>query len=112
MTPHIDFCGETAPLDRQPFTIGRDADLVLDDEPEAEVPAQVVDDATVEPDSSPVPSKATEADPEAPSKATEVVSEAAPAPSKATEGAPSDADRGGIAISRHLARVSSPPLNS
>ena len=31
MTPHIDFCGETAPIDRQPFTIGRDADLVLDD---------------------------------------------------------------------------------
>ena len=31
MTPYIDFCGETAPLDRQPFTIGRDADLVLDD---------------------------------------------------------------------------------
>jgi len=31
MTPHIDFCGETAPIDRQPFTIGRDADFVLDD---------------------------------------------------------------------------------
>lgn len=31
MTPYIDFCGETAPIDRQPFTIGRDADLVLDD---------------------------------------------------------------------------------
>jgi hypothetical protein len=31
MTPHIDFCGETAPIDLQPFTIGRDADFVLDD---------------------------------------------------------------------------------
>ena len=31
MTPHIDFCGETAPIDRQPFTIGRDADFVLDE---------------------------------------------------------------------------------
>ena len=31
MTPYIDFCGETAPIDRQPFTIGRDADFVLDD---------------------------------------------------------------------------------
>jgi hypothetical protein len=32
MNPCIDFCGETAPIDRQPFTIGRDADLVLDDD--------------------------------------------------------------------------------
>jgi hypothetical protein len=32
MTPHIDFCGETAPIVTQPFTIGRDADLVLDDD--------------------------------------------------------------------------------
>ncbi|HZB40565.1 MAG TPA: hypothetical protein VE487_06355 [Ilumatobacter sp.] len=31
MTPHIDFCGETAPIEHQPFTIGRDADLVLDE---------------------------------------------------------------------------------
>jgi hypothetical protein len=31
MNPYLDFCGETAPIDRQPFTIGRDADLVLDD---------------------------------------------------------------------------------
>ena len=30
-TPYIDFCGEIAPIARQPFTIGRDADLVLDD---------------------------------------------------------------------------------
>jgi len=32
MNPYIDFCGETAPITRQPFTIGRDADLVLDDD--------------------------------------------------------------------------------
>src|SRR4029078_2156472 len=32
MNPYIDFCGETAPIDRQPFTIGRDADIVLDDD--------------------------------------------------------------------------------
>ena len=32
MTPYIDFCGETAPIVTQPFTIGRDADLVLDDD--------------------------------------------------------------------------------
>jgi hypothetical protein len=31
MTPHIDFCGEIAPIARSPFTIGRDADLVVDD---------------------------------------------------------------------------------
>lgn len=31
MTPHIDFCGEIAPVDRQPYTIGRDADFVIDD---------------------------------------------------------------------------------
>ena len=31
MLPYIDFCGETASITRQPFTIGRDADLVLDD---------------------------------------------------------------------------------
>jgi hypothetical protein len=31
MNPYIDFCGETASIDRQPFTIGRDADFVLDD---------------------------------------------------------------------------------
>jgi hypothetical protein len=31
MTLHIEFCGETTPVDHQPFTIGRDADLVLDD---------------------------------------------------------------------------------
>ena len=31
MTLQIDFCGETALVDHQPFTIGRDADLVLDD---------------------------------------------------------------------------------
>lgn len=32
MNPYIDFCGETAPIARQPFTIGRDADFVLDDD--------------------------------------------------------------------------------
>ena len=32
MNPHIDFCGETASIARQPYTIGRDADLVLDDD--------------------------------------------------------------------------------
>ena len=31
MNPYIDFCGETASIAQQPFTIGRDADLVLDD---------------------------------------------------------------------------------
>src|SRR6187549_3069476 len=31
MNPYIDFCGVTASITRQPFTIGRDADLVLDD---------------------------------------------------------------------------------
>src|SRR5262245_53409202 len=31
MHPEIEFCGERAPVDRQPFTIGRDADYVLDD---------------------------------------------------------------------------------
>ena len=31
MTLEIEFCGETALVDQQPFTIGRDADLVLDD---------------------------------------------------------------------------------
>ena len=31
MHPYIDFCGETASITQQPFTIGRDADLVLDD---------------------------------------------------------------------------------
>ena len=31
MNPYIDFCGETASITQQPFTIGRDADLVLDD---------------------------------------------------------------------------------
>jgi hypothetical protein len=31
MNPYIDFCGETAPIAHQPFTIGRDADFVLDD---------------------------------------------------------------------------------
>ena len=31
MNPYIDFCGETTSITRQPFTIGRDADLVLDD---------------------------------------------------------------------------------
>ena len=28
----IDFCGTAATVDRDPFTIGRDADLVLDDD--------------------------------------------------------------------------------
>jgi hypothetical protein len=32
MNPYIDFCGETAPIAHQPFTIGRDADFVLDDD--------------------------------------------------------------------------------
>src|SRR4051812_15245721 len=32
MNPYIDFCGEIASITRQPFTIGRDADLVLDDD--------------------------------------------------------------------------------
>jgi hypothetical protein len=31
MTLHIDFCGEITLVEHQPFTIGRDADLVLDD---------------------------------------------------------------------------------
>jgi hypothetical protein len=31
MTPEIDFCGEITPVAHQPFTVGRDADLVLDD---------------------------------------------------------------------------------
>jgi hypothetical protein len=30
-TPTIDFCGDVTRVDRQPFTIGRDADLVLED---------------------------------------------------------------------------------
>ena len=29
--PTIEFCGDTIPVDRQPFTVGRDADLVVDD---------------------------------------------------------------------------------
>lgn len=32
MTPEILFCGETTLVDRQPFTVGRDADFVLDDD--------------------------------------------------------------------------------
>jgi hypothetical protein len=32
MNPYIDFCDEIASITRQPFTIGRDADLVLDDD--------------------------------------------------------------------------------
>lgn len=31
-TPTIEFCGETIVVDHQPFTIGRDADLVVDDD--------------------------------------------------------------------------------
>jgi hypothetical protein len=31
MFPEIDYCGEPVAVDRSPFTIGRDADLVLDD---------------------------------------------------------------------------------
>ena len=31
-TPTIDFCGVETPVDREPFTIGRDADLVLEDD--------------------------------------------------------------------------------
>ncbi len=31
MNPYIDFCGEIAPIAQAPFTIGRDADLVVDD---------------------------------------------------------------------------------
>lgn len=30
--PTIEFCGDTIPVDRQPFTVGRDADLVVDDD--------------------------------------------------------------------------------
>lgn len=31
-TPTIEFCGELVHLDHQPFTVGRDADLVIDDD--------------------------------------------------------------------------------
>ena len=31
-TPTIEFCGETTAVDHQPFTIGRDADLVIEDD--------------------------------------------------------------------------------
>ena len=31
-TPTIDFCGETAEIDHEPFTIGRDADFVIEDD--------------------------------------------------------------------------------
>jgi hypothetical protein len=31
-TPTIDFCGVLTPVDRDPYTIGRDADLVLEDD--------------------------------------------------------------------------------
>jgi hypothetical protein len=30
--PTIEFCGEETPVDRQPFVIGRDADLVIEDD--------------------------------------------------------------------------------
>ena len=30
--PTIEFCGELTPVDRDPFTIGRDADVVIDDD--------------------------------------------------------------------------------
>ena len=30
--PEIEFCGEVTPVDRDPFTIGRDADVVVDDD--------------------------------------------------------------------------------